>query len=115
MVIQDLVQSSTYRTFIGAYNTSSSTSFIVTFRIINASNGTVGVDIVKTLAPWGAGSFVSFNPFLEAGVGSGTYSNCWLYIFATAGDATARGVVVFGSIANNYANDTYALIGRMFN
>ncbi len=112
MVIQDLVQTSTYRTFVGAFNTSNSTTFVVTFRIISASNTTVGVDIVKTMAPL---SYISFNPFVEAGVGSGTYSNCWLYIFATSGDATTRGVMCFGSIANNYTNDTYALIPRMFN
>jgi hypothetical protein len=109
MVIQDLVQDSTYRTFVGFFNPSG-VPHTIQFRIVDADNNTVGGQFTKTIQNYG---YTSFNPFVEAGVPAGVYSNCWLYINVTAGQAVT-GVLGFGSIANNYTNDTYALIARQY-
>jgi hypothetical protein len=111
LMIQDLIRSSEYRTFVGAFNTSSTATYTVTFSIMDAGNNLVGSVITKTLSP---NAFVSFNPFTEAGISSGTYDNCWLLIHVTAGGTAAAGVMCFGSQANNYTNDTYALLARKY-
>ena len=111
MIIQDLVQNATYRTSIGAYN-AGSISITATFTIVDATDGTVGSSFTKTLGFYG---FLSFNPFAQAGVPSGTYENCWLYIDVTSGGVQDNGLMCYGSIANNYTNDTYALIAKMYN
>jgi len=115
MVISDLVNNSTYRTFVGFFNAiSGGYSMTVEFRIIDANNNIVGSSFSKTFSPW---EFKSFNPFVEAGVGSGTYNNCWLWINPTSsgnsGSGT-RGLFCFGSSANNNTNDTYAHIATQF-
>ncbi|MDH4270772.1 MAG: hypothetical protein OEW18_02215 [Candidatus Aminicenantes bacterium] len=111
MMIQDLVQNATYRTSVGIYN-SDSISITVTLTIVDADNLTVGAPFTKTLNAYG---FLSFNPFTQAGVPTGTYANCWLYINVTSGGSASNGLMSFGSIANNFTNDTYALIARMYN
>ncbi len=115
MVIQDLRFNPTYRTFVGFWNgTLGGHSITVQFRIIASDNTSVGSWFTKTFAPW---EFKSFNPFEEAGITTGSYENCWLYINVTAsgnsGDGS-RGLMGFGSAANNYTNDTYALIAVQF-
>ena len=110
MMIQDLVQNAKYRTFIGAYN-EYNTSMTVKFVIEDANANIVGAAFTKTIDPL---RFVSFNPFVEAGVPTGTYENCWLFIEVTVGGTGTDGVMCFGSIANNYTNDSYALMARMF-
>jgi len=112
MVFLDLVQNAKYRTFVGAYNTSSTATYVVRFQIINGNNVQVGSLIDKTLAPFG---FISFNPFTEAAAPAGNYENCWLTVDVLSGGSDFNGVMCFGSIANNYTNDTYALIARMWN
>jgi len=112
MVIEDLVQNSSYRTNIGVFNSSNTATYTIQFIIINSANSTVGVPFSMTLGPY---AFRTFNPFNLAGVPAGTYSNCWLYINPTAGGSDVRGVMCYGSLANNSSNDTYALIARMFN
>jgi hypothetical protein len=81
MIIQDLVQNATYRTSVGAYN-AGSISITVTFTIVDANDVTIGSSFTRTLGGYG---FLSFNPFTQAGVPSGTYDNCWLYIDVTSG------------------------------
>jgi hypothetical protein len=110
LVIQHLVQNDMYRTFVGLHNMSSTTTFSIRFTIVNAFDAGVGSVFYKTIAPR---EYLSFNPFKEAGVPSGTYANCWLYINILAGDY-GPGVIFFGSMANNYTNDTYALIAKMY-
>ena len=109
MFIQDLAQDLTYRTSVGIFNGSTVTTYTLRFTIVNANNVKVGADFEKTIGPYG---FMSFNPFAEAGVPSGLYNNCWLAISATAGDSAVPGVFCYASGANNYTNDTYALIAR---
>ena len=111
MVFLDVVRNATYRTFIGAYNTGNA-AFTVRFTIIDADNAMVGSFFDRTLP---ANAFLSFNPFIEAGVTSGNYENCWLIVDVLSGGSDANGVMCFGSIANNYTNDTYALIAKMWN
>jgi len=108
MIINDLVTNATYRTFIGAYNTGSVT-YQVQFTIYDANNAGVGQPFTKTLP---ANAFISFNPFTEALAPAGNYEGCWLLIYVESGGTGADGVLCFGSIANNYTNDTYALIAR---
>ncbi|MDH4198726.1 MAG: hypothetical protein OEW05_15020, partial [Candidatus Aminicenantes bacterium] len=111
LIIQDLVTNATYRTSVGIYNTSDS-PYTVRLTIIDANNVVVGTYFDKSL---GSYAFMSFNPFTQAGVTSGTYENCWLLINVTSGGSAAQGVMCYGSIANNTTNDTYALIARMYN
>jgi len=110
MIIQDLVQNATYRTSVGAYN-AGSISITVTFTILDAADVTIGSSFTRTLGGYG---FLSFNPFTQAGVPSGTYENCWLYINVTSGGVQDNGLMCYGSIANNLTNDTYALIAKMY-
>lgn len=102
-VIQNLVNNSTYRTFVGFVNT---TSYAITveFIVVAFNNTGVGVPFTKTIPAYG---FVSFNPFEEAGRPYPTYShtNCWLYISPQSGTGKLMG---FGSSADNYTNDSAA-------
>jgi len=111
MVLLNAMQSAKFRTFIGLFNTSDSTTFSLAIRIYTTGVTMIGSEIVKTMAPL---SYVTFNPFVEAGVGSGTYTNAWIHVYVNSGDSTARAVMCFGSVANNYTNDTYALIARPY-
>jgi len=111
MMIQGLVRNATYRTSVGVYNPQGTTSYTLRFTIRNATNGTVGAYFERTLGPYG---FSSFNPFVQAGITTGDYDNCYLYVVATAGDSAELAPMVYGSIANNYTNDTYALIAKQY-
>jgi len=112
MILQHLVQNDVYRTFVGVHNTSTTETFTVQFVIVSAINTTIGSVFSKTLPPL---AYLSFNPFKEAGVPTQICANCWLQIQPTAGGTGPNGVMCYGSIANNYTNDTYALIARMYN
>jgi len=109
MFIQDLAQHTACRTSVGVFNLNTTESYTLKFTIYNTYHDIIGSEFYKTLGPE---AFMSFNPFAEAGVGSGMYNNCWLEINAIGGGSTNMGVVCFGSGANNYTNDTYALIAR---
>ena len=50
-------------------------------------------------------SFTAFNPFVEAGVSAGSYSNHWLYIDPDSG--TGR-IFCFGATTHNVTNDPAA-------
>lgn len=115
MVIPNIIQTSQYRTFVGFWNAiSGGYSMTVTFYVMSPNNYTyLGNSFTKTFAPW---EFMSFNPFTEAGI-TGTVPNSWLLIWpSTSGSSgtNTMGLVCFGSIANNYTNDTYALIAIPF-
>jgi hypothetical protein len=110
MMIQGLVRNATYRTSVGVYN-ASGFSLTVRFTIINATNGTVGASFERTLYESG---FSSFNPFVQAGITTGDYDNCYLYVEVTAGGTGDQAVMLYGSIANNYTNDTYALMAKQY-
>jgi hypothetical protein len=110
MIIQDLVQDATYRSSVGVYN-SDSVSITVTFTIVDQNNVTIGLPFIKTVNAYG---FMSFNPFTQAGITTGAYSNCWLYINVTTGGSAFNGLMSYGSIANNFTNDTYALMSRQY-
>jgi len=107
MLIPLLVNSSTYRTFVGFFNTSASATYTANIYVINSTWGYVGSMITKTFVP---NEFMAFNPFVEAGIGSGTYDNYYLYILPTAGGSDYRGIMCFGAISNNNSNDPAALI-----
>jgi len=110
MMIQGLIRNATYRTSVGVYNPVA-ISFTVRFTIINATNGTVGAYFERTLGAFG---FSSFNPFVQAGITTGDYDNCYLYVEVTAGGTFDQAPLLYGSIANNYTNDTYALMAKQY-
>ena len=97
-----------YRVAIGVFNASNSTFSQVEFALYRHDETVMGV-FSKTFNP---GEFKTFNPFKELGI-TYTISNCWLEIYPDEadiwGDGT-KGLMVFGSLANNTTNDTYALI-----
>ena len=97
-----------FRVAIGCFNASDATMAQVEFALYRYDGTCIGV-FSKSFNP---GEFKVFNPFRELGI---TYyiNNCWLEIFpdesTSYGDGT-RGLMVFGSLANNTTNDTFALI-----
>lgn len=107
MMIMNLAQNATYRTFVGFLNALSAGGTItVQFGIGNDSNQLLGSYFTKTFQ---ALEFQSFNPFVEAGIGAGTYDNCWLYIQPTVSASSGvgtKGLIGFGSSANNTTNDS---------
>jgi len=111
MMVQGLVRNATYRTSIGVYNTSGATSYTLRFTIYNATYGVVGTPFDKA---FGALGYMAFNPFTQAGITTGDYDNCWLYVEVLTGGTVAQGPMVYGSIANNYTNDTYALMAKQY-
>ena len=110
MFIQDLVQNATYRTSVGACNLNSGL-VAVRFRIVDGDGVQVGNYFDKALLSMG---FISFNPFKEAGVPTGTYENCHLTVEVLTWGATGFGVYCYGSIANNSTNDTYAMLAKQY-
>jgi len=111
MMIQGLVRNATYRTSIGVYNTAPF-AFTVRLTIYNATYGVVGAYFEKSFSAIG---FMAFNPFTQAGITTGDYDNCWLYVEVISGSSgSAQGPMVYGSIANNYTNDTYALMAKQY-
>lgn len=112
MVLQSLAFSAKYRSAVGLFNAAGGGfPMNILLRIIGPNNNQIGVDIIITLAPW---EFRAINPFKEAGITSGTYENCWLWIHPTSCDSSSAGLIVFGSSVNNYTNDTFAHIAVQF-
>jgi hypothetical protein len=115
MMILDLTQNATHRTFVGFFNAiSDGYPMTVQFEIHSDSNVLLGSSFNETFAAW---EFKSFNPFVKAGIGSGTYDNCWLLVNVTASGNSGtdtRGLLCFGSSANNNTNDTAAHIAVRF-
>jgi hypothetical protein len=107
MYIPLLNNTATYRTFTGFFNTSSTATYTVTFYVTGPAYTYVGTAFTKTFAPY---EYLTFNPFVEAGVGAGSYDNYFLLINPTAGGSDVRGIMCFGAIANNTTNDPAALI-----
>jgi hypothetical protein len=114
MVIPNIQQSSTFRTFVGFFNaTSGGYSMSVDFYIMSPNNYAYLGAFSKTFESW---EFKAFNPFVEAGI-TGDVTNAWLFIRPTASGHTGTdsiGLICFGSTVNNYSNDTYALIAVPF-
>jgi hypothetical protein len=111
MMIQGLVKNSTYRTSVGVHNTSSNYSYVARFTIFDGDHAVVGSSFQKTI---GINGFQSFNPFTQAGVTTGDYDNCWLYIEVLSGGSSPQALMCYGSLANNYTNDTYALLAKQY-
>jgi hypothetical protein len=111
MIIQDLVKDSTYRTSIGVFNTSSNYNYVARFTIFDANHVQVGSPFEKTITLL---AFQSFNPFTQAGITTGNYDNCWLYVEVISGGSDTQALMLYGSLANNYTNDTYALMAKQY-
>lgn len=86
MIIQDLVQNSTLRTFVGLFNTTSNGYFIkLQFRIIDQNHQIIDDSFTKTFPLW---KFNAFNPLAEAGIDSGSYDDGWLYIHVVSSQSS---------------------------
>ncbi|MDH4197001.1 MAG: hypothetical protein OEW05_06325 [Candidatus Aminicenantes bacterium] len=111
MRIMNVLFSSNYRTFAGFHNAiSGGYSMTCTFGLIATSWNWVGSSWNETFVPW---EFKSFNIFTKAGITSGTYMSNWFYIYPQSSGSSGtgtKGLIGFGSIANNTTNDTYAII-----
>jgi hypothetical protein len=112
MVIRNLTNNSVYRSAVGCFNGSGGGNPMnVEFILKDADNNTIGSSFTKAFLAW---EFISFNPFSEAGVGSGTYDNVWLFINPTSSVSTSRGLMCFGATANNVSNDPSAHIAFQY-
>jgi len=112
MVLQNLTNTSTYRTFVGCWNgASGGYTMTIEFSLGNQSNVLLGSRFTKVITSW---DFISFNPFVEAGVGGGSYDNCILYAVVQSADPSPyeKGLFWFGSKANNYTNDSAAMFPK---
>jgi len=109
MMIQGFVRNATYRTSAGIYNPSATYTFTVRLQIFDPNENQVGSTFDRILPPHG---FLSFNPFVQAGITSGTYDSCWFFIQVVEEVIPLEGVISYASLANNYTNDTYALLPK---
>jgi len=100
MIITNLANTSTYRSFAGFFNPSAY-SVTVEFRLYDIQGNTLGSAFTETFSAY---DFKSFNIFQKAGA-SGTYLSCWLKIHPISGDGLLIG---FGASANNLSNDPAA-------
>lgn len=107
MVVPNIVNNSNYRTAFGMLNIFDDT-ILVQFYIMDSTNNAIGSVFNKTLNPR---SFMAFNPFAEAGVSAGSYSNHWLYINLLSGTAN---IFCFGATAHNTTNDPAAHVALPF-
>lgn len=111
MVIPGIVNSPAFRTFVGAWNSRNDT-MEVRFYVMRSDGYNQYGNVVKFIGPY---QFVSFNPFAELGLSGENLMNCWLLIWpASVSGGSGEGLFCYGSIANNYTNDTYAMIAVPF-
>jgi hypothetical protein len=110
MRLMNIMFSSNYRTFGGFFNAISG-GYSMTVRLWVIGTGWVYYGATdETFAPW---EYKSFNVFTRCGITSGTYTSNWLWVNPTASGssgANTKGLICYGSIANNTTNDTYAII-----
>jgi hypothetical protein len=107
-VIPGMQNTSAWRTSTGFWNSTSST-MDVTFYVMVSGYVYNGTPITRTFQAWG---FMSFNPFLQAGISGTSYTNCYLLIWPTAKAGSGQGLYCYGSLANNFTNDTMSLISQ---
>ena len=110
MVIPGLTNSSTWRTSTGFWNSTSGT-MNVTFYVMLSGYVYTGTQIDRVFQPWG---FMAFNPYVQAGISGTIYTNTYLLIWPSAKSGTGEGLFCYGSLANNYTNDTSTLIAQPF-
>ena len=101
LMIYNLSQSSTTRS--ACVMTDAEYAMIeVECRLIDDSNNIIGSSFTRVLLEW---TPWVFDPFKEAGVPNGTYTNCFLYIKPTNNYGYADGIVCVGSTADKNTND----------
>jgi hypothetical protein len=109
MMLQNFVNSATYRSNCGIFNPTAD-PVTVEFRLIDWMGDTIGSAFSRTLV---GHDFQSFSPFNQAGVPYPSYSNdnAVLWITPTSGSGK---VMVYGATANNASNDPAAHIGVQY-
>jgi hypothetical protein len=103
MMIQNLESNATYRSAVGCFNPTAN-SVTVEFALISGSGSQIGSTITHTIS---GKQFISFNPFVSAGIPYPTYSydNVWIKITPVSGTGK---VICFGATSNNTTNDPAA-------
>jgi hypothetical protein len=112
-IIQNMTNTSTWRTFVGGWNgASGGWTMVVRFYVLTPTGWSYyGNFFDKTVSAW---DFTSFNPFVEAGISAYSLDGCRLYAVVQSADPSPyeKGMFLFGSKANNITNDTSALFYR---
>jgi hypothetical protein len=112
-MIQDISNDATWRTGVGVWN-GSAYNISVTFYVIGSTWTYYGSTFSYTLAPW---QFVSFNPFVQAGLGASSLDGyrLWGTVTSTTQPSPySLGLFIYGSKANNLTNDSAALFFRPY-
>jgi len=110
-MMEDISNTATFRTGVGCWN-GSAYSITVRFWVIGST--WAGYSFDKTIPGW---TFISFNPFVEAGVGGSSLDGyrLWVEVLSTTGPSPYYdGLFVYGSKANNITNDSSALFARPY-
>jgi hypothetical protein len=105
MVLQSFYNGTVRRSVLGVFNTSGLT-YVAKFNISNSSGLSVG-GFQKTIPPFG---FMAFNPFVEAGIEKGVYTNVTISVHVISGGSATRGLMLFGSVNNNFTNAPAAVM-----
>ena len=114
-IIQNMTNTSTWRTGVGCFNgASGGWTMVVRFYVLHPTSWAYyGSYFEKTVGAW---DFISFNPFVEAGIGAYSLDGCRLYAVVQSADPAPyeKGMFLYGSKADNITNDTSALFYRRF-
>jgi hypothetical protein len=100
MMIQNLTSDAIFRSGIGCFNITGDT-VTVEFRLTNGAGVQIGSSFSRTFSAY---SFLSFNPFAQAGIPypAASYDNVWLHIKPFSGSGK---IMSYGATANNITND----------
>ncbi len=106
MALHNLSHNANVRSAVGVFNAAAGGySMTADFILVDSGANEIG-SFSKSFSPWES---KAFDPFIEAGLGAGTYDNCALLIIPTyTGQSTPdRGLYVIGSSAVASTNDSY--------
>lgn len=106
MALHNLSHNENVRSAVSVFNAAAGGySMTADFVLVDAGANEIG-SFSKSFIPW---EYKAFDPFIEAGLGAGTYDNCALVVIPTStGQSTPdRGLYIIGSSALTSTNDSY--------
>ncbi len=106
MALHNLSHNANVRSAVGVFNAAAGGySMTADFILVDAGANEIG-SFSKSFSPW---EYKAFDPFVEAGLGAGSYDNCALVVIPTyTGQSSPdRGLYVIGSSAVASTNDSY--------
>ncbi len=107
MALHNLSHNANVRSAVSVFNAAAGGySMTADFVLVDSNANEIGF-FSKSFTPWES---KAFDPFVEAGLGAGSYDNCALVVFPTStGQSTPdRGLYVIGSSAMTSTNDSYS-------